>query len=188
MKKAKIIKDFQDVIEEYKQNPNLKNYSYHDGICTIFLNLSNEDIYQKYSNESLLNPEIYDFIENTYSYINKKDKLVISISFKNDITDEEKKKILLLLKSRYAIKIVESSKEIKRNNILTFLFLLVGSIFFIVYELINWKDSNFLFSSIFEIFSWVFIWEACYLFFFTNSSERINRFKYMKIFNSIDKI
>lgn len=77
MKKANIIKDLQNTIEEYKKNPNLKNYTYQDGACTIFLNLSREDIYQNYSNESLLNPEIYDFIENTYSYINKKDKLII---------------------------------------------------------------------------------------------------------------
>lgn len=178
--------ELNNIIEEYKNDINLNNHFINDKVI-INLDLSNGEIYQNFSGDSLINQEIFDYVENILKYINKKDDFVIQIKFPESYKDEEKNKVIKLMKSHYAVEIIEVTKEIRKNNILTIILLIVGTLFFIVNEIVSYNHGNIIFLSILEIFAWVFIWEACYLYFFTNNSFRINRLKYIKIFKSIDK-
>ncbi len=185
--KKKDIDIFAKSIEEYVTNEDFHNYIEKENECIINLDLTEGEIYQNYSNQSLLNGEIFEFIENTFRYVDKRKQLAIAIRFPKKMKAEEQRKIILLLKAHYAQKVSASQKSIRRNKILAWILLIIGSLIFIGYGLLDYWDINFLFIGIMEIFSWVFIWESCYSFFFTNNEKRMQLMMYVKLFNSISQ-
>lgn len=185
--KKKEIDIFARSIEEYVANEDLRNYIEKENQCVITLDLTQGEIYQNYSNQSLLSGEIFEFIENTFRYVDKRKELVIDIRFPKKMKEEEKRKIILLLKAHYAQNVNMSRKSIRRNKILAWILLIIGSLIFIGYGILDYLNIHFLFIGIMEVFSWVFIWESCYSFFFTNNEKRMQLMMYMKLFNSISQ-
>lgn len=173
-----------ELIENYKKDISLTNYSEEDGGSHIYLDLSSKEIYQEFSNQSLLREEIFDFIEKTYPFTKRNSKLTIHITFAEETTSAEKKKIKDLIRIHYAIKFKETNHEIWKTNLKGTISLMIGAALFAVYGLLEWFNVNFIFIGIIEIFSWVFIWEACSLYTFTNGKNKLDRFKYFRLYNS----
>lgn len=172
-------------IEAYKQDLKLANYNENQNDCYIHIDLTKGEIYQPYSNESLLNEEIFSFIENTYHFVKKNAQLHLKISFPSEMKDDEKQKIMKLIQIHYAVSFKEITIEIHRTNVRGTIILLIGALLFFIYGLLEWYQVNFIFRGIIEIFSWVFIWEACNQYVFTNTKNKVLRVKYFKLFNAL---
>lgn len=171
-------------IESYKADQHMINLLEHQNNSTIFLDLSNNEIYQEFSNQTLLNPDIFDFIEKTYQFIKKKQNIQIQIKFGETMNREEKEKIKQLIHLHYAIQFKKATYTIHKTNGIASIVLGIGALLFAIYGLMDWYKVNFIFQGIIEIFSWVFIWEACSLYTFTNSQNRLDRFHWYKLYHA----
>ena len=187
MKRKEFINRIETDIEEYQKDIHLSNDSKKEKReeCIIRLDLREQPIYQPYSGQQMLSDDIFSFIENTFKFVKKNWDLKIDILYPDEMELEERQKIRQLIKVHYAISYKETRKKIKRTKFFAWVLLIVGSLIFILYGLLEWYQVNFLFRGIIEIFSWVFIWESCDLFVFTNSSNKLELFKYLRLFDAI---
>ena len=178
------VKNARIMFEEIKHDKNRADFYEENGVSHIEINLSNGNIYDEYSTDSELNPEIFEFVEKVFRLVKKKANLEIDITYPSEMSEEEKDKIEKLFKSHYAISIVKSDDEIKKHNIVSILLLIFGVLIYGAYGLLEYFKVDFIFRGVIEIASWVFIWEAVDLFFLSNFSSRIERIKNVKIFNA----
>ena len=178
------VKNARIMFEEIKHDKNRADFYEENGVSHIEINLSNGNIYDEYSTDSELNPEIFEFVEKVFRLVKKKANLEIDITYPSEMSEEEKDKIERLFKSHYAINIVKSDDEIKRHNIVSILLLIFGVLIYGAYGLLEYFKVDFIFRGVIEIASWVFIWEAVDMFFLSNFSSRIERIKNVKIFNA----
>ena len=178
------VKNARIMFEEIKHDKNRADFYEENGVSHIEINLSNGNIYDEYSTDSELNPEIFDFVEKVFRLVKKKANLEIDITYPSEMSEEEKDKIEKLFKSHYAISIVKSDEEIKKHNIVSILLLIFGVLIYGAYGLLEYFKVDFVFQGIIEIASWVFIWEAVDMFFLSNFGSRIVRIKNVKIFNA----
>lgn len=179
-----LIKQLEENIEEYKKDIKYTNYIEEEGIVSIILDLTESEIYEPFSNKTILNTAIFDYIFETYKLVDKKADLNIKIKFPENISSDEKEKIINLFKVNYAVDFKKSNDKIRRTNLFGAILLTVGAILFIIYELLLHYDMNFLFCGIIEIFSWVFIWQSCEQFAFRNSENKIDKLLSLRLFNA----
>lgn len=164
----------------------INDYNLNNDESTITVDLSSCEIYQAYSNKMWLDSNIYDYINQIYRVLNeRKINKRIVIKYPDDMPTEEREKIKRLLEIHYASMFRENTYAIRHNNKKGALLLLVGAIFLIFYYIMQYKNVNFIYCSIIEIFSWVFVWESCNCFFLENTSNRIERIRNINIYNSL---
>lgn len=187
MERKEFINRIENDIEEYQKDIHLSDVSENGKRekCIIRLDLRDQPIYQPYSGQHMLNDDIFSFIENTFKFVKKNWDLKIEILYPEEMDIKERQKIRQLIKAHYAISYKETRKKIRRTKLIAWILLIVGSLIFILYGLLEWYQVNFLFRGIIEIFSWVFIWESCDLFVFTNSSNKLELFKYLRLFDAV---
>ena len=175
--------EIEDILEDYKSTSGILTKDSVNCPC-IHINLENENIYQDFSNRQLLKEEIFDYIDKSFHYTKKNTTCKLCIHFPREMQQEEKQNILRLIQIHYALKFKEASKEIRRTNIKGTISVFLGASLFFIFGLLEWYNVNFIFRGIIEIFSWVFIWEACDSYAFTNSKNRIDRFTYYMLYKA----
>lgn len=201
MKKYKeIINEVNHELTKYEEIVKKRdiNKGYEEYI-NIPLLVNKTNIYKEYSlYQDLLNEEIYETIEDTYSLSinekkfkfikNKKNKYINNLNIflidqNNEFDKEEEKEVIKKIKLHYAIKIKEVNKKIFIVNISSLICLIIGLIIMGLYALFN-LYLKYAFSEMISIFGWVFIWEACDLFCFTNLFNKKDKLKYIRLFNA----
>lgn len=185
MKNKNILKRINSDIEEYKKDLKLSNYSEENNECYIRLKLNNGEIYQPYSNETLIHEDVFNYIENVYHFVRRQNNIHILIDFPEDTSLEEQTKIKRLLRVHYAVMVKKTHNEIHKTTIRGTIILLIGALLFSIFGLLEWFEVNFIFRGIIEIFSWVFIWEACNQYAFKNTENKVSRIKYIKLFDAL---
>ena len=169
------------------------------GFINIPLLLSKEYLYKDFSlYKDFINEEIFNMIEETYSTLlrerkikfnNKKNKNnlnninILLVDKGNEFNKEEEKNLIEKMKLHYAFKIKEINKKIKTINIGSFICLIIGLILTGLYALLS-IYLKYAFAEMISIFGWVFIWEACDLFCFTNLFNRRERRKYINLYSA----
>lgn len=169
------------------------------GFINIPLLLSKEYLYKDFSlYKDFINEEIFNMIEETYSILlrerkikfnNKKNKNnlnninILLVDKGNEFNKEEEKNLIEKMKLHYAFKIKEINKKIKTINIGSFICLIIGLILTGLYALLS-IYLKYAFAEMISIFGWVFIWEACDLFCFTNLFNRRERRKYINLYSA----
>lgn len=169
------------------------------GFINIPLLLSKEYLYKDFSlYKDFINEEIFNMIEETYSTLlrerkikfnNKKNKNnlnninILLVDKGNEFNKEEEKNLIEKMKLHYAFKIKEINKKIKTINIGSFICLIIGLILTGLYALLS-IFLKYAFAEMISIFGWVFIWEACDLFCFTNLFNRRERRKYINLYSA----
>ena len=169
------------------------------GFINIPLLLSKEYLYKDFSlYKDFINEEIFNMIEETYSILlrerkikfnNKKNKNnlnninILLVDKGNEFNKEEEKNLIEKMKLHYAFKIKEINKKIKTINIGSFICLIIGLILTGLYALLS-IFLKYAFAEMISIFGWVFIWEACDLFCFTNLFNRRERRKYINLYSA----
>lgn len=184
MKKTKhILKEIDKSIEEYRKDITITNYQESDAECVIFINLEKDKIYKEYSEKALLCNEVYDFIDDTYQYVKKTLNLRLELTFPKDMSEEEKDRIIKIIKVHYAINYDKVRKDINRIKLLSLLLLSIGVLMLLFFGLLEWYGFNFVLREIIDVFAWVFIWESCDLFVFTNTQNRFQALKNLRLFS-----
>lgn len=184
-KKDKILlEELNKSLEEYKNDIQITPINEVNGTSIITIDLTKDSIYKPYSNQTLLEDGIFETIEYSMKFIKLTHPIKFEILFPEDMSIEERRKIKQLIKIHYALKTKNATKEKRNTNIKFLILLILGSIFFIVYGLLQWYNVNFIFINIIEIFSWVFIWAACEELFFTKLEKQRDILNYLKLFNS----
>ncbi len=185
MKKyKKTIQEINLLIDDYLETSEISKYSLQENSSTIYLDLRDQQIYQEYSGNRILNEGIFTYIEKAYSYTKRNATLNLKILFPEQMNIEEQESIKKMIQIHYAVELQETNLAILRTNIKGTISLGIGAILFFVFGLLEWYHVNFIFQGIIEIFSWVFIWEACDSYAFTNSANRISRFRYFKLYQA----
>lgn len=185
-RKNDIIDRMKNDLDNYKLDTKNGNIELIKDIGIIKLDLRGETIYKPYSNKSLLSTDIYDFINESYDILKQLDKPIkLQIEFDEDMSIEEKNNIINLVRIHYAIATMETKNTIKRTRVLSEILLFVGALFLSLYILFEHFSFNYILCEIINIFGWVFIWEACHNMFLTNSSNRIELVKNIKLYDAI---
>ena len=105
----RLIKKINDEIEAYKNDISSHTYieiKEEKGIINLHLNKT--EIYKPYSGNSLLEEEIYEFIEESMKVIKPNLSVGIKLIFPDSFSSEEKEKIERMIRMHYALKFKES--------------------------------------------------------------------------------
>lgn len=190
-KKLKKDREYQaemfTLIDSYNRAESHDIYTYDEANdkCIIFLDLANIEIYQSLSNESLLNPEIFDYIESVFKVIRHKNSdLEIQINYKEGTSEKEKEKIKSLLKLHYALNYEDAKKKMRHTNITAFVCLFIGAVILSVYAVAVHFDLNEIFREIIDIFAWVFVWESCDLLAFEKNEDRREKLRSFMLYKA----
>lgn len=184
MKKKLDVEKLKKEIGSYLSDESFLNYSEDEDKATIHIYLNHDNAYDAISGNSLLNSDIYQSIDETLSYIDKKKKVCIELHFEGDFEDKEKERIYKAFKVHYAQEVLKGKKQSFRIKMLSLVLLIVGALFLISDGLLLAFGNNFIFQNIIEIIAWVFIWEATNVFFFENASNKREFIKNIVIFNA----
>ena len=180
------IKKMFEEIKEIRNDNHFFDVSNDLNTFTLNLDLTKGQIYRDYSNKSLIDSNVYDYIEETYDTLYKSGrKFRLNIIFPADMDDDEKSKIIKLLKIHYSVQYEKCNKEFIKTNIRALILLLFGALLYALYAVVLHYTSNRIVDSIVEIFAWVFIWQSCFEFFFTNAQIRKDRIYYLKLYNIV---
>ena len=180
-RKNKYLKEIKEDIKNRNDKLYLEN---KDRLNNIDIYLSNENTYQEFSNKTLLNENIYSCIEEKFKLFNVLDlKYKITLIFDDTFSDQEKDKIKEMIKDHYAIKSLDKRVSIRRTNIASFICLVIGLIILTLYSIFS-IFLKYEYSEILSIFAWVFVWESCDLFCFSNTSNKKDELKYNLIYDS----
>ncbi len=181
-KNESFIKKINNEIDDFKKKVIMPTcFKEDDESLTIIINLKEQEIFKPYSGESLLQDDIFEFIEEIFKFANAKSKIKYELIFPENMELETQQKIKDLIKIHYALKFKEYHRKNHNNSILSWSLLLFGSLIFIIYGILEWNHVNFLFQGIIEIFAWVFIWASCESFFFTKWENRHQMVKYLRL-------
>jgi hypothetical protein len=183
MRKHKKKITFNDLVDteiyEYKQRTDI--YEDKQKVQIIYLDLTTDDFYKAYSTESLLKPEVYSFIEDTYDiFVTNEKKFKLEIEYPKDMDIEERLKIETLIAVHYAIECDEIRYDIKREFMIGSFLLLLGIIIMIISYIVRQYTS--LVGEIIQIISWAFIWESALRFFLQNTANYRERIKYKELY------
>ncbi len=184
MKQKLDVGKIRNEVELYLQDDTFLNYSEDASCSTIHLYFNEENIYDSYSKNSLLNKDIYDSIKETFSYIDKKKEIQFEFHFEKNIEEKEKQKIKRAFKAHYAQEVLKGKKQSFRIKIISLILLLVGALFLITDGILLALGNHFIFQNIIEIVAWVFIWEAANAFFFENASNKKEWLENIRIFEA----
>ncbi len=152
-----------------------------DAIISIYIK-NKEDYYNEYDADDLtLSDDILSFVHNRVENISTKYNIVLEFDTPH-ITDEEKNKLLTIIKSHYGLSYSLKQKMLKGNKIKSLIFFLIGTIFLILSNSI--KDFAKLFVDILYIAGWVSLWETLSILLFDNIKSKTNRINIDRLYNA----
>ncbi len=181
----KHLKEIKEDIEKRNKKLYLEN---KDKLNDIDIYLSKSNTYQEFSNNTLLNESIYTCIEEKFKLFNTLNlKYNINLIFDDSFTIDEKEKVKEMIKDHYAIKSIDKRISIRRTNVASIICLIAGIFLLTLYSVFS-IYLKYEYSEILSIFAWVFVWESCDLFCFSNASNKKDEIKYNLIYDSIINI
>ena len=120
----------------------------------IEIDLTNEeDVFERYNRE-IANKELINHIIDEADPFDKKES--ISICF-NNMTELKEDEYIPVIKRSFSNEYNKSIREIDRNNIRQFIYVLIGVLLLFISTVFG---KNFIFEEIFLIGGWVLIWET----------------------------
>lgn len=158
---------------------------FDDGKAYINIDLTQEaSPFSKYSYDTRINQEIYDYINQETWFIPADIPVVINLDDDGKYADEMKTKIKKAIIRHYSLEYEDKRHALHQSRKFGFFSLIVGLIILSVYialsitfaSLFSNNDANKyqFFLEILNIFSWVFIWEAVDRFALTGFDETVD--------------
>lgn len=169
------IKDKKEIDSENKN----KHYEY-DKNGNIIVNFSIRDGVEFLSSYSLnglptISQPIGDFIEQSTKTFPPKQKLTLRFHGMN-VNNKEKETYKKAIKDYYQDKYLHICQKIKKNNIFSFILLLIGTIVVALALAIDFKVG----AEVVDILAWVLLWESMDVFLFRNMENRHDKNRYLK--------
>ncbi|MGM9878366.1 MAG: hypothetical protein ACI33S_06955 [Bacilli bacterium] len=134
-------------------------------------------------NKKTLNRELKEYILNELVGYDTNDKLKIRINVSYNLSEEDKKEYIKVLKKDFKENYIDLRYDAKMNYIKSVILILIGILFLIVgFVFLNNNDS--LMSEISNIGGWLLIWESGYAIIYTLADRRKEMQRYKQIINS----
>lgn len=174
--------EINEILKKIKEDVKKQNNEKED--LELDLSINKDNIYQEFSPfKSDLNNDLYQYVEDKYRFDFRNRNLKINfIGLENNFNKEEQENIISSFKNHYWEEMKIKTSEIKRTIGGSFALLFIGLILLSIY--VTFSFLKYEYSEIISIFAWVFVWEACDKFTFTNLSLRKERLKFAKIYNA----
>jgi hypothetical protein len=142
----------------------------------------NEKFYEKLdANRITLSREITSFIDKRIYYIPYKYSIVMKF-YCQPMNDEEKKRIVNMLRSNYGLEANEKNHELKINNYKSLTLFFMG-IFFLALSSVT-AEYGFLLAEVFSIAGWVSIWESISSVLFNTIRIKLDKYDTTNLYNS----
>lgn len=164
-------------LENFRSDNFLKNYYETKTDAYIIITITKENIYNQYSKNSLINNDFFDYLDELYKFANKSKKLNLVFDFDKNFNENEKDNVISLVKVNYSLRYHETRVKMKSLAIISLILLLIGCIILTTYAILEHFQVNYIISEVISIFSWVFIWEAGDLFFFSRHELKLECLK-----------
>lgn len=148
----------------------------------IDINLNSMDEATSKFNNNILNEDLENYIYKESINYGKKN-IIIRIKTSYPISEIDKNKLKKMIGDSFKNNIEENLLHIKKANIKRCILMIIGTIFVLASELINYSGI-LLIPEIFMIIGWVGIWEAVYSLFFEDTKMKIKNKRYKKIIKS----
>lgn len=133
-----------------------------DGVIKVRVT-SREQIYSSYSySGDKLNPEFYGYIYEKAKNVSVKDELTVKIYTEEHLDADD---VGRTLKSHYRQEYREAKRDVKRVSSISLVMAVLGVITLGILVMLNHVWDNFYVTTVVEIASWVFVWEAVDYFF-----------------------
>ena len=129
-----------------------------------------------------INKDLIEYITEEAENIPNKYKINIEF-YSDDLSDEEKKKIIEMIKSYYGLKIYSCKSSIKQGVLKAIMFSIFGA-FFIACSHLNSSLFNFVYNEVIYVIGWVLLWEATDTFLFSNSKDKVRKKNYKQLYNA----
>lgn len=126
----------------------------------ILIDLRGVPLYRECSSGALLNPEIYDYVQELSSFFSKHNHFTIHWLFADDISPEEREKVKKIFRAHYANQHRSLARRLQKEALLALLFIFVGFLFLSFHLPFIQANGDSIYGEILDIFGWVLIWEA----------------------------
>ncbi|MCM1289227.1 MAG: hypothetical protein NC132_01010 [Corallococcus sp.] len=159
---------------------------HQDEVSVIDMTVLNDDGFlSPYSptDKPIINTEVAEFLENSANAHTLKSNFVIRIH-SNCIDEEEKVQYKDAIKNYYGLKLSSSGTDLRRNLIVSVIFTLVGVLGLVLMFLLDHFNVSGIWVEVADIFAWVFVWEAVYMFFIERNKTLRERRKFRAIHDS----
>jgi hypothetical protein len=148
------------VLDAYKTTLGAAILSESDDACELRIDLRETSIYRDCSSKTILNPDIYDFVDDVLDLFDHRKNLTVSFHFPEGMLAEEKAKIMTIFKAHYANAYIDLRIRLQKERILAALFLFIGFIFLGIHITFAAIKANSIYAEILDILGWVLVWEA----------------------------
>ena len=147
----------------------------------IEVELNNKTDYKNKFNNNRISEELDKYILNETKSVKLNDKIIIEIDNKIELTEEEKKELIKMIKLSYKDDLKELIIYEKRTIKYSLILLLIGSIILLAYYLFN---NIFFISEFILIIGWLLIWESADIFLFSRIENRMKQIKRKQLIHS----
>lgn len=138
-------------------------------VTTINVNLSNKkDFYSKYSNNKISN-ELVEYIYDECYGDNFKNKIVVNINTKLNISKSEKNHMIDTIRRTFGLMVQDELHYYEKKSNLNALLLIIGIVLIIVY----YSNIASILREIILILGWLAVWESVYSILFDSSKDRM---------------
>jgi hypothetical protein len=152
-----------------------------DAIISIYIK-ENDDYYNEFDADDLtLSDDILRFINNRVDNIPNKYNIVLEFDSPK-LTQEEKKRLITIIKSHYGLAYFQKQKILKNNKKKSILFFVIGVLFLLLSSLINEYGS--LLKEVISIAGWVAVWETVSVVLFDNFKIKNNQVNIDRLYNA----
>lgn len=125
----------------------------------------------------VISNEVAEFLENSTRSIRADEQLTLRV--KSDCIDETEKKVYkAAIKEYYTERYHENERELKAQNRIALLLLIVGVLVLASALLWEYKIGNILWAEVVDVVAWVFLWEAVDIKFFKTRELAQQRKRY----------
>lgn len=137
----------------------------------IKINLKKKEDYTSKYNDNSLSKELSDYIMEEYKSFDIKSDFYIEINSSYEMNDNEKEKIVSMIRANFGTEISEMMTN-RRREIKFDIFTVALAIIALVFYLFS-SDIPIL-SEFILVFSWVLIWESAYNLIFGSMENKVN--------------
>ncbi len=158
-------------IEDFVEN----EYIDERGVAIIDVRLSSADIiFSPYSDKKVLNHHLMNYIDSQADPISPEKPLIINFIV-DDVSRIDQEFIRKAIKRYYWLSYKSMTSDLRRINITSLLFLLIGIGITIIYQTLARLEIDVFANEIILIASWVFIWESVTRFTFNRRAKQLER-------------
>ena len=138
----------------------------------INVTINNKNSIKNIFNQEKLSNELSDYIYSECFGTPLKKHITLNIESNLSFSEDEKAKIIDIIRSSFGHQIRENMIHLKYDKIRAIYLFLTGLLFLTLSKWIS-SGNEFLFSEVLLIIGWVAIWEATYNFIFEDNKRRI---------------